>query len=855
MPLTPDVAPQSLASSAWANQIRDRTVQVFADAAERDTWAAPEGASARTLNDGKWWAMFGGAWTEVVLLGPEGPPGQATIIVGEFGTSKTPADLPPTGLIPADWDAPGSPTIAHQMVLGQALYYRPADALDPLNGHLFQYVGAAVLAAGWMDIGLVRGPEGDVGPIGPAGPAGVGGTIIGTFGASQTPAGLPIDGLIPADWDGIGLPAAAHQMVIGEALIYAPAIITDPVYGHVYSYVGSIANPTGWVDAGRIVGPQGEVGDVGPIGPVGPASVVIGTFGESRTPADLPPTGLIPVDWDNIGSPAASHQMVVGESLVYAPADTTDPGYGHGWQFVGALVTAGWVDIGQMVGPPGPEGPIGPEGDPGQATIIIGEFGVSKTPAMLPASGLIPMHWDAPGSPAADTQMLVGQSLYYNAANNPTDPQAGRLFQFVTTAAIPSGWLDIGLVRGPDGPQGVPGDEGDQGPAGPPGPPLPPGGAIGNALVKVSATDHDVRWGGDMVIPGVLSFPNVIGTKIMLWPDTAAPTTGFGLGIASGTLAFHVDSDANLFSFRVGNSTGTPEFATIQKTGIWLKTAGHYQHTVDGYGYFMMGGGGIYKRSGGGVVIRKHSQNTMVAIENNDGSNRQDIVTTGGSQNVQLGTIAHSSSSQTSFSVVSGSNGSNPNHYFVDCDSNNAGYFFGAYEARRLNLTTVFQLKGYIAHADGDAHAKMYVNLGSEGVDEIGQFADYGDGQCCILCHGPMSATHFQDRNLRSAVEGTSAPVDLELAGRLIDAVRPITFDRMVHPPEMTSDNPEGFVRPVRDPIRTIGFDVIDEALPLADRVNGGDHDGYSIGGMLAVAIAEIKSLRARVAALEGGTG
>jgi hypothetical protein len=496
MAKTPDVVANSQASAGWANQIRDRTIQVFADIAERDTqWpavSAPVGANCRTLNDGRAWTVFGGAWVDAGLLGPEGPPGQATIIVGEFGVSQSPATLPVTGLIPADWDAPGSPAVARQMVPGESLYYRPANIADPDHGHLFQYVSAVADPTGWVDIGLVRGPQGEVGDVGPVGPAGVGGTIIGDFGFTRTPVDLPVDGVIPADWDQVGDPA--HTTVIGEALIYAPGTPADPQAGHLFSYVGSVAHPDGWVDAGMIrgdVGPMGPTGDQGVDGLPGPPALIVGSFGVTKVPANLPPTGLIPAGWDDVGSPATSYQMQLGELLVFRPADSTDPGYGHGWQYVSTAASSnGWIDVGQITGPSGPEGP---EGEPGQATIIIGSFGVSKTPNQLPVDGLIPVDWDAPGVPSSARQMGPGESLWYDPANT-SDPDAGKVYQFVSITFDPTGWLDLGMVRGPTGPQGDIGPDGPPGDPGPPGPPLPPSGLTGQALVKLSNADSDVGW-------------------------------------------------------------------------------------------------------------------------------------------------------------------------------------------------------------------------------------------------------------------------------------------------------------------------------------------------------------------------
>jgi hypothetical protein len=97
--------------------------------------------------------------------------------------SKTPADLPPDGFLPADWDAPGSPATDRQTALGQSLYYD--RAADPLDGHLFQYVSTAVDASGWLDIGLVQGPTGPTGPSLPASVVIPAVLINGFFGTAE----------------------------------------------------------------------------------------------------------------------------------------------------------------------------------------------------------------------------------------------------------------------------------------------------------------------------------------------------------------------------------------------------------------------------------------------------------------------------------------------------------------------------------------------------------------------------------------------------------------------------------------------------------------------------------------------
>jgi hypothetical protein len=122
----------------------------------------------------------GTAWATISNIpgppGPQGNPGidgqdgQATIIVGQFVT-QTPATLPATGLIPAGWDGAGTFPGGKQMVVGEALIdNNPASAA---LGHLWQYVSTGVVPAGWIDVGLVRGPIGATGPTGPTGADGL----------------------------------------------------------------------------------------------------------------------------------------------------------------------------------------------------------------------------------------------------------------------------------------------------------------------------------------------------------------------------------------------------------------------------------------------------------------------------------------------------------------------------------------------------------------------------------------------------------------------------------------------------------------------------------------------------------
>lgn len=101
--------------------------------------------------------------------GPAGPPGdaaQATTIVGSFGRERFPDELPPDGLLPADWDGPGRPENDQQMQIGTALIYQPLIAGE-FDQHLFVFVGDD-----WLDIGTTQGERGEPGAPGERGERG-----------------------------------------------------------------------------------------------------------------------------------------------------------------------------------------------------------------------------------------------------------------------------------------------------------------------------------------------------------------------------------------------------------------------------------------------------------------------------------------------------------------------------------------------------------------------------------------------------------------------------------------------------------------------------------------------------------
>jgi hypothetical protein len=412
-------------------------------------------------------------WVPIVqgVEGPQGPQGiqgldgSSVVIYGSFGRITVPGDLPPSGLIPVDFDGTGYPSVAFQMPIGGGLVYLGADGIGYETNDIYTFVDTGD-PSGWTNVGKLQGPQGDqgiqgnqgiqgvTGPTGPIGPQGIAGntgpqgtpgiqgiqgdpgaegpqgiegiqgpagestSIIGYFGLITLPSDLPPDGLIPANFDGPGRPATSYQMLVGQALTYSPSNTSNPLWGHLYNYVGTNITPLGWSDIGAIGGPQGQQGiqgiqgDIGPIGPQGIQGIQ-GTQGNQGVIGNQGPQGI------------QGTQGIQGD---------------QGFQ-----------------GNPGEQGPAG------TTAVLIGQI-VNRFASELPPSGLIPADWESPGYPVNDYQMTAGQALI---DNNPLDTgNYGDVYSFVTTAETPAGWVNAGAIQGP---QGVPGEQGPQGIQGVPG--------------------------------------------------------------------------------------------------------------------------------------------------------------------------------------------------------------------------------------------------------------------------------------------------------------------------------------------------------------------------------------------------
>ena len=327
----------------------------------------------------------------------------------------------------------------------------------------------------------IQGPAGTTGPAGPAGATGATGPT-GATGA-QGPQGIqgaPGTGItIIGDIPNVNVnPPNNPQIALNTA--YPAAVADDSVIdtltgdlwvynGSTWTNVGDIVGPAGPAGPAGATGPQGPIGPdgaTGPQGPIGPkgaageAAIVVGSFGVSKVPADLPPSGLIPANWDSVGNPPVSTQLNIGEALIYNLGTPGPSPYGDLFSFVGTSFDAdGWVNAGDIIGPEGPTGPSGPTGPQG-ATGAQGPQGIQG-----PAGTGITIIGDVPNvnvNPPNNPQTTLNTAYPAAVVNDSViDTATGDLWVYNGVT-----WTNVGDIVGPAGPTGPTGAQGATGPAG-----------------------------------------------------------------------------------------------------------------------------------------------------------------------------------------------------------------------------------------------------------------------------------------------------------------------------------------------------------------------------------------------------
>lgn len=341
------------------------------------------------------------------LRGPDGPQGQQGIQGNPGaaciprGTVPTEADLPTTGRIRGD-------------------FYVAED-----TGIGYGYDGSQ-----FVNLGLIRGPEGQQGEQGPVGETGAKGDVG---------AGLNILGSVASE---SALPA---NPTVGDAYL-----IDVDLY---------IYNGTAWVNVGPVRGPQGAQGETGPQGPQGVQGSGIAFIDIISDMSQLPATGN------------------AGDAYLYANSETPVPHL-----IVWNTSSQSWNDAGTFKGDTGAQGPKGDKGDKGDTGLtgeqgiqgIQGEQGIQGIQGEVGPEG--PQGIAGPTGPKGDLGPGVTILGTVNSeADLPTTGNTnGDAYLIGEDFYVWNGtqWQNVGPFRGPQGetgPQGATGATGATGAQGPQG--------------------------------------------------------------------------------------------------------------------------------------------------------------------------------------------------------------------------------------------------------------------------------------------------------------------------------------------------------------------------------------------------
>jgi hypothetical protein len=261
-----------------------------------------------------------------------GPTGPAAAAMFYQGTVATDTNLPTTGI-----------------KVGDAFVTLDTGRLWVYQG--VNFVGSVIGApAGWDNVAPAS-----VGVTGPTGNTGATGSGIQFKGNIPTAADLPTTGNLQGD--AYTANDTKRLWVWNGSAWFDNGPVTFGVTG-----------PTGpQGDVGQsITGATGPKGDsiTGPTGPQGEAGTTANLRGEfkNRVPADLPPDGLIPANFDGPGDPPVPVQLdpAKKDALLYTgTGDPTHTGCVYIYTGTGGLEVTNYTNAGKIVGPTGPTGSTG----------------------------------------------------------------------------------------------------------------------------------------------------------------------------------------------------------------------------------------------------------------------------------------------------------------------------------------------------------------------------------------------------------------------------------------------------------------------------------------------------------------
>jgi len=392
-------------------------------------------------------------------------------------------------------------------------------------------------------------------------------------------------------------------------------------------------------------------------------------------------------------------------------------------------------------------------------------------------------------------------------------------------------------------------------------------------------------------------------TKVAKAGDTMTGT----LILISTTAADALDitNGSSGYAIAVTDNTTTDAVSvTNNNGGIAVHVAGTgaeaFQTDIDGQGLTCNGGGRFFKKVGTGLTIRCHSGNTQPGIENNDGSNRRDIIDT------INGDARYATAASVATKVAkTGDNMSGPLS-ITAVTSANALTINNSVGGNAIDITETgggaglsINAGGGIAASLNDSYLRIYKSNTTVGQDwpairfavpsgrdaaanaaiivhQVGPYSYYGTVTAFEFACGNAGyglQTQFKtapggdlqvtrdvyangvkltsDASLKTDI----APVDPDEAAVAFEALKPVRFKWAPIPIDNPLQAPAGRVQMPDPDIDRLHFgflaDHVYEGMPDAVYENEEGIKSYDMAGVLAIAVAKIKELEARIVVLE----
>jgi hypothetical protein len=290
---------------------------------------------------------------------------------------------------------------------------------------------------------------------------------------------------------------------------------------------------------------------------------------------------------------------------------------------------------------------------------------------------------------------------------------------------------------------------------------------------------------------------------------------------------------------------------------------GNLNFGTDGQGVLFSGGGAVYKIPGAGMVIRESSGGQQPQIENNDGTNRRDIIDTVNDFprydaryiNTAGDTMA-GGLTMNSYIVMA-----NTQHFYLQSANSNNGVVTGQLIFRTPDSQKNADISGQKDGANaGTNESSVAFNLACGGWGYrraiLLQIASppraYFDGE--VSCASLTNRSSREDKNSVRAV----LPVEIDTDWA---ALNPVRFKLNDPSPPLDQDGvPLASPMPFPEQRMRYGFIAEDMAEDLVSYASPGTSDltqavpkveGYDIAQVLALTVARMKQLEAEIEALK----